>query len=217
LSTTQLDGLVEQLQLADELRAGREHMLEPQDLPGRYGRVTKAIDHLLAALKCEAVVGGGWALWRHGYVGRVTQDVDIVLGAANVSEFLRAASVAGFDVLPKQPGRWPKLCHKQTGVTVDIFPEGERADTSTRPAPTTLPHPRTVGGSGFSLRYIALPGLMLPKLGAGRARDESDVIELLRANPGQADGIGEELARIHPDYARAFQRLRERAQEQQDH
>src|SRR5439155_24586597 len=99
-----LDFLTEQLKLADELLAGRERMLEPQDLPGRYGRVVKAIDHLLDALKCEAVIGGGWAVWRHGYIGRVTQDVDIVLAADRVAEFLRAAAVAGFDVLPQKPG-----------------------------------------------------------------------------------------------------------------
>src|SRR5438552_2480256 len=105
MSTIQLPELVEQLKLADELRAGRERMLEPQDLPGRYGRVIKAIDHLLDALKCEAVIGGGWAVWRHGYIGRVTLDVDIVLGADRIAEFLRAAAVAGFDVFPQQPGR----------------------------------------------------------------------------------------------------------------
>src|SRR6476646_3024082 len=111
-------------------------MVEPQDLPGRYGCVIHAIDHLLSVLKCEAVVGGEWAVWRHGYVGRVTQNVDIVLGAERVADFLHAASVAGFDVLPQQPGRWPKLVHKQTGVAVDILPEGERPGTPARPAPT---------------------------------------------------------------------------------
>ncbi len=34
-----LDVLAEQLALADELLAGRDTMFEPQDLPGRYGRV----------------------------------------------------------------------------------------------------------------------------------------------------------------------------------
>jgi hypothetical protein len=116
MTTVTSPNLAEQLQLADELQAGRNHMLEPQDLPGRYGRVVKAVDHLLNVLNCEAVVGGGWAVWRHGYVGRVTQDVDIVLGADRIEEFMCAASVAGFDVLPTQPGRWPKLLHKETGV-----------------------------------------------------------------------------------------------------
>src|SRR5262245_38399500 len=117
-----LESLTSQLQLADELLAGRDRMIEPQDLPGRYGRVVRALDHLLQILNCESVVGGGWAVWRHGFAGRITQDVDIVLPADRVDEFLRAASVAGFDVPQVMSGRWPKLLHKETGITVDILP-----------------------------------------------------------------------------------------------
>ena len=76
------------LELADLLRAGRDRMLEPQDLPGRYGRVVRAVDRLLQVVQGEAVVAGGWAVWRHGYLGRVTQDVDIVVPAAVVEELL---------------------------------------------------------------------------------------------------------------------------------
>ena len=39
--------MTEPLELADELLAGRDRMLEPQDLPGRYGRVVRALDDLL--------------------------------------------------------------------------------------------------------------------------------------------------------------------------
>src|SRR5689334_7565446 len=103
--------LTEQLELADQLLAGRARMHEPQDLPGRYGRAVKAVDHLLGVLHCSSVLGGGWAVWRHGYVGRVTQDLDIALPADRIDEFLRTASVAGFDILPVQPGRWPEVLH----------------------------------------------------------------------------------------------------------
>jgi hypothetical protein len=78
-----------QLELADALLAGRERMLEPQDLPGRYGRVVAAIDKVLAACDCEAVVAGGWAVWRHGYIGRVTQDIDIAIPSGRVDDFLQ--------------------------------------------------------------------------------------------------------------------------------
>jgi hypothetical protein len=173
----------------DELLAGRGRMFEPQDLPGRYGRVVKALDHVLAAIGGEAVLGGGWAVWRHGFHGRMTQDLDIVLAADRVDEFLRAAAMSGFDRLPQLPGRWPKLIHRETGIKVDIRPEGERPGTASNPAPTTLPHPSALGASGAALRYITLPALVELKLAAGRARDESDVIELMRANPDQADAV----------------------------
>src|SRR5262245_61370816 len=93
--------LTEQLELADQLLFGRETMLEPQDLPGRYGRAVRAVDHLLQVMECEAVLGGGWAVWRHGFVGRITQAIDIVLPADRVDEFLRVAAVSGFEVLPQ--------------------------------------------------------------------------------------------------------------------
>jgi hypothetical protein len=86
--------LFEQLALAERLRAGRSSMTEPQDLPGRFGRVVRAVDRVLLATGCMAVVGGGWAVWRHGYVGRVTQDLDIALPADRVADFLQAAAAA---------------------------------------------------------------------------------------------------------------------------
>ena len=42
-----LESLTQQLELADQLLAGTDRMFEPQDLPGRYGRVVRALDHLL--------------------------------------------------------------------------------------------------------------------------------------------------------------------------
>src|SRR5262249_49503815 len=109
MSTVSPAFLIEQLALADQLLVGRETMLEPQDLPGRYGRVVHAVDHLLKVLDCPSVLGGGWAVWRHGFVGRVTQDLDIVLPADRIEEFVRAAAVSGFEVLAQPEGRWPKV------------------------------------------------------------------------------------------------------------
>ena len=211
-----LDVLAEQLALADQLLAGRDTMFEPQDLPGRYGRVIQALDHLLQLVGCPSVLGGGWAVWRHGYLGRVTQDVDILLPADRVDEFLRVASVSGFEVLPKQPGRRPKLMHESTEVQVDILPEGQRPGTPSRPAPTTLPHPSARGTAAGKLRYITLAGLVELKLAAGRARDEADVVELLRANAAQVDSLRRQLESVHPNYVAAFDRLLARAREQQD-
>jgi hypothetical protein len=211
-STTLLD----QLELADELLVRRPRVSQPQDLPGRYGRVVKAVDHLLAALRCESVVGGGWAVWHHGFIGRVTQDIDIVLPSTRIAEFLQAAAVSGFEILATQPGRWPKMLHKDSAIQVDILPEGARPGTVSRLAPTTIPHPSTMGAEGSALRYINLPSLIELKLGAGRARDESDVVELVRVNPDQLDAIRQHLAAVSVEYTRAFDQLVQRAREQGD-
>lgn len=189
-------------------------MLEPQDLPGRYGRVVNAIDRVLAAVNSPAALAGGWAVWRHGYVGPVTQDIDIVLPAGQLEEFLRVAGVAGFEVLTVPEGRWPKLQHKDTGIQVHILPEGARPGTTSRPAPTTIPHPDAIGGQRGHLGYVSLPALVELKLAAGRARDEGDVVELLRANPGEVAQIQDHVEQKHSSYGKAFRRLLERAQEQ---
>lgn len=209
-----LDHLTEQLELADEMRAGRDHMLEPQDLPGRFGRVIRAVDHLLEAIDCSAVVAGGWAVWRHGYIGRVTEDVDIVLPANRVEEFLTAASFSGFERLPVRPGNWPKIRHKDADIKVDILPEGATPGTITRLAPTNIPHPDQLGASGNSLKYIDLPGLVELKLAAGRARDESDVVELIRANMDQVEVIRRHLSGVHRQYVSLFETLYVKAKEQ---
>jgi hypothetical protein len=73
-----------------------------------------------------------------------------------------------------------------------------------------------MGASGFLLRYIQLPALVELKLAAGRGRDESDVIELMRANPASATKCGEHLAGVHNQYVEMFDRLVERAREQVD-
>ena len=217
MKVTTLELLTQQLALHDQLSAGRSQMLEPQDLPGRFGRVVRAVDVLLEAVGCEAVLAGGWAVWRHGYTARVTQDIDIVLAADQVDDFLRVASVSGFRILPQPEGRWPKVLHKQTDIRLDILPEGARPGSSSNPAPTTIGHPSEMGGSGTHLRYIRLPSLVELKVAAGRARDEFDVVELVRENANRVDSIREHLVTVHPDYVAAFDQLVQRAREQEDH
>ena len=175
-------------------------MLEPQDLPGRYGRVVKALDGVLQACNCEAVVGGGWAVWRHGYLGRVTQDIDIVLPSARIEDFLQAASVSGFEVLNQPAGHWPKLTHRETNIDVDILPEGGRPGTPSNLAPTVIPHPTSMGASANALTYASLTSLIELKLAAGRLRDQADVVELLRENQDRIEEIRQHLRNVHSDY-----------------
>ena len=67
-----------------------------------------------------------------------------------------------------------------------------------------------MGANGARLVYIDLPALIELKLAAGRGRDESDVIELMRENMNRADEIRGHLTSIHGDYATAFEACRER-------
>jgi hypothetical protein len=202
-----IDLLTQQLELADALLVGRPRMLEPQDLPGRYGRVVQALDQVLRACDCEAVIGGGWAVWRHGYIGRVTQDIDIVLPSDRIDDFQRTASVSGFDVLSPPVGRWPRLIHRETMIQVDILPEGGRPGTPARPAPTKIGHPRTMGAALGTLHYITLQSLIELKLAAGRLRDEADVLELARENQERLDDVRSHLANVHKQYVERFEAI----------
>jgi hypothetical protein len=167
-------------------------------------------------MQCPSVLAGGWAVWRHGFVGRVTQDIDIVLPADRIVEFVRLAGVSGFDVVPQPEGRWPKVRHKETDVKVAILPENARPGTVARLAPTTIRHPLTMGGAGTSLVYVSLPALVELKIAAGRIGDEHDVVELIRANPGEVECIRQHLAAIHADYVGAFDVLVKRAEVQEE-
>jgi hypothetical protein len=208
--------LVAQLEIADTLLIGRSEMEKPQDLPGRYGRVVRDVDRVLSACQIESVLAGGWAVWRHGYLGRVTQGVDIALPADRIDEFLQAASVSGFDRLEQPEGRWPKLLHKESGIQVDILPEGGRPGSSSQPAPTTIPHPKEMGAAVGKLEYLSLSALIELKLAAGRSRDEADVVELIRSNPAKETEILEHLASIHPEYAARFQALASKARDEEE-
>jgi hypothetical protein len=66
------------------------------------------------------------------------------------------------------------------------------------------------------LRYIHLAGLVELKLAAGRARDDSDVVELLLANPEQVDALRQRLGTVHEDYRNRLDDLAARAREQAD-
>ena len=124
-----------------------------------------------------------------------------------VDEFLRAASVSGFEVMIQLEGRWPKLLHRETGIEVDILPEGGRPGTANRPAPTTIPNPAQMGAVRGTLKYMPLPCLIELKLAAGRLRDEADVVELARENQQHLTDIRQHLAAVHPQYAARFEEL----------
>ena len=152
-------------------------------------------------------------MWRHGYVGRVTQDIDIALPADRVSDFLLAAAVSGFDVHDTPEGRWPKLTHRETGIEVDILPEGGRPGTPGKLAPTTIPHPRKLGAVSGKLRYVTLPALIELKLAAGRLRDQADIVELLRENAGEIAQLRTHLSGVDDSYAEQFENLLKQASE----
>lgn len=180
---------------------------KPRDLPGRYGRAIKDLERLLIAADAVAVVAGGWAVWRHGYAGRVTEDVDIVVAEKSLPRLAQLADAFGFDSLAAPEGRWPKLIHRKTQIDVDLLPETGVPGTPSRPAPVPIGHPSRYQGLAGSLAFIPLAGLIELKLGAGRAKDIADLVELIKQHRSECQEITRHLSTIHPTYAMRFQEL----------
>ncbi len=198
----------------------------PRDLPGRYGRVVRDLERLLQSTQTLAVVAGGWAVWRHGYVGRVTQDVDIVVPKDKLEELRSVANICGFDFFQPPEGRWPKLVHRQTQIDVDLLPEMGVPGTPSHPAPIAIKHPAAYDAIQGRLEYISLGGLFELKLGASRAKDIADIIELIKVRHSRNHGdntnvkseelleITEYLASAHTSYAKRFLELIQQAREE---
>ena len=206
--------LAEQLQLADQLSRLDRRMMQPNELPGRYGRVITDLERLLRATQTAAVVAGGWAVWRHGYVGRVTDDVDVVIPQTNQGDLLEDAKLFGFEVLQTPPGVWPKLVHLATDIEVALMPEHAIPGTQSNPGPLPIRHPGRYGGIIERLRYVPLANLIELKLGAGRAKDIADCIELIKVNRTATDELHEALSELHPKLAEKFETLVRQADEE---
>ncbi len=202
-------------EIAEQLLIMDAETTEPRELPGRYGRVVRDLERLLAATETLSVVAGGWAVWRHGFAGRVTEDVDIVVPLNRLEALQSAASLCGFNYLTPPAGRWPKLQHRETDIEVDLLPESKFPGIPARPAPVPIGHPsRYQARLDDGLQFISLGGLIELKIGAGRAKDIADIIELIKRNPQQLKVIAEHLAEIHPDYALRFESLIQQAAEE---
>ena len=200
--------------LAASLREMEPDASLPRDLPGRYGRIIRDLERLLDSADALSVVAGGWAVWHHGYAGRVTEDVDIVLGHSKLEVVKELASLYGFEFLVPPEGRWPKLLHRTTAINVDILPEFGVPGTPSRPAPVAIGNPQRYQAVSGTLRYITLEGLIELKLGAGRAKDVADIIELVKQHPARLTAITEHLAKLHPQYPARFEQLIIQAQDE---
>jgi len=214
LSTSPSDLTFRPFVIGEELRYINAAESKPEDLPGRYGRTIADLKRLLQAIDALSVVAGGWAVWHHGYAGRVTEDVDIVVSQDSIKDLQRHATTFGFDFLPPPEGRWPKLFHRETGIDVDLLPEGGIPGTASNPAPVAIRSPQNYGASQRSLPYISMAGLVELKLGAGRAKDIADLIEIIKMHPDRIQELKEHVTEIHTSYGPKFVQLVQQAHEE---
>jgi hypothetical protein len=201
-------------ELAETLHQMTREQTLPRDLPGRYGKAIKDLERLLHAADASSVVAGGWAVWRHGYAGRVTEDVDIVIAQKDMDRLQELATNFGFDFFAPPIGRWPKMIHRTTGIDIDLLPENGVPGVPSRPAPVPIGNPLRYQAVKGSLVFVSLNGLIELKLGAGRTRDIADLVELIKVNRSELTSVLEYLATIHPVYVDRFSGLIRQADEE---
>jgi hypothetical protein len=166
------------------MEKGKPYALRPEDAKRRL-----ADD--LARIGWEAevrpVVIGGLAVNHHGYM-RVTADVDILVA--------RGEAVALYRRLRSEPG-WRRYSagfkNTELGVGLDICVEGERTAPGSKeefPDPAQL---LTVAVN--PLPVPALSELLALKVMSGRARDDADVVELLKRHRSRMASLKTTAAR----------------------
>ena len=119
----------------------------------------------------------------HGYP-RFTVDVDIIVPDVQLAR--EKLSMNGFK---ENPGSGMTVTDRETKVEIDVLPGGGKVG----PGPLTFPMPTQVSENPL---ILTLPDLISMKLSShtgspfDRARDYSDVVELVKANhPSRELGV----------------------------
>lgn len=202
-SANLIDTVAEQLDALSEcIHMVQTFTSETSPGTGPHGRVLRDAEHVLKAIKAKAAIVGGLAVIHHGYE-RYTHDVDLVISADAVPEFLKIAPVRGFRVAKKDRYGWHKFIHKETGMDLHLVPPGKPS----KRARSEIPGPAELGVRSGTLGFPTLPRLIELKLLAGRLKDQADVVELLKCNWSERNRIRDQLARAAPQLVADFDRL----------
>jgi hypothetical protein len=181
------------LEAMGTMQKGRPYSLKVDD-PKR--RLVDELKRVCDGLGIAPLVIGGLAVNHHGYA-RFTQDVDLLVSREDAGRLLaRLKSTAGW----RRYGEGFK--NTVLGVAVDICVEGDRTapgEDERFPAPGELRR--------ISVRPLPVPALaevLALKAMSGRARDEADVVELLKRNPRRIPALRRSAsARVRTAAARA--------------
>jgi hypothetical protein len=196
--------------IAAQLQSLDECIAMATDFPRRSGpasgphrRVLSGVEHILDALHASGAIVGGLAVVHHGYL-RYTRDVNIVLAADVVNEFLRLAPLQGFRVVRRDRYGWHRLVHKETGMELHLVPQGAKPR---RGAVTRIPGPQELGAPRSGLGFPTLARLIELKVASARIKDQADVVELIKEHWKQRDAIRKHLQQVHATLLAEFDRL----------
>ncbi len=157
-------------------------------------RITKRLEEL----EIPYAVAGGMAMIAHGYI-RFTDDVDILVAREDLARLHDAVDGRGW-VRPFSTSK--NLRDADTGVKIEFLVSGDFPGDG-KPKAVAFPLPDQVSTEIDGIKYLNVPALINLKLasfmtGADRAKDQGDVVELMKAR-----GLSYELADQIDPYVRA--------------
>ncbi len=164
----------------------------------------------LAALGIPYAVVGGMALFRHG-LRRFTEDVDILVTKDGLKKIHEALEGLGY--LPPFTNS-KHLRDTELGVKVEFLTTGEFPGDG-RKKPVSFPDPESVSLESDGISYINLPNLVELKLAsgmtnAGRLKDLSDVLELIKVLDLPADYSDQLNPFVQSQYGELWKQARKR-------
>ena len=156
----------------------------------------------LRKVQGSALVAGGVAVIHHGYE-RITRDIDILYAYSDGKILERLKPF--FKLVKELESGWHKLEHRETGVRLELIPEGALGTYG------FIPAPKTVGGENG---IISLYGLVWLKLISRRTQDIADLVTLAKGRFSEVAALRE---RIHPEMWGRFDEFIARAKDEMEH
>jgi len=158
------------------LSEGSRHFDERSAVFAALEKITRRLDEL----QIPYAVVGGMALFHHGF-RRFTEDVDILVSKSDLKRIHERLEGLGYLPLRKHSKH---LRDTENGVRIEFLTSGDYPGDGQK-KPVAFPEPSAVSQRAGSISYVALPTLVELKLasgmsGAGRLRDLSDVMELIK-------------------------------------
>ena len=177
---------------------------------GAVQEALRKITRRLNDLKIPYTVIDGMALFRHGY-RRFTEDVDLLVTREGLKLIHEALDGLGY--LPPFPHA-RNLRDTELGVKIEFLITGDYPGDG-KPKPVAFPDPLAASFEAEGIRYRGLDALIELKLASGitapsRARDLSDVLELIRACVLPLEYAGRLNEYVRPEFIRLWHSARRR-------
>ncbi|MEX0675496.1 MAG: hypothetical protein WD063_00375 [Pirellulales bacterium] len=158
------------------LSEGSRHFDEKSAVFAALQKIARRLDEL----RIPYAIVGGMALFHHGF-RRFTEGVDILVKKSDLKLIHEKLEGLGYSSLHKHSKH---LRDTENGVKIEFVTSGDYPGDG-KEKPVAFPEPSTVAQRVESLSYVNLASLVELKLasgmtGAGRLKDLSDVVELIK-------------------------------------